>query len=59
MACALHARQNQKTGPGKVVVTFSEIVLCNEPREELTSFLILDSGASSSSMALSYEHSSV
>ena len=48
-----------KTSPGKVVVTFSDIVFCDEPRVELTGFQILELGAYNSSMALVYEHSSV
>jgi hypothetical protein len=48
-----------KTSPGKVVMAFSEIVLGNKPREELTGFQIFESGARNSSMDLSYENSSV
>ena len=58
MACALNARQNQKS-PGKVLVIFSDIVFGDETREEHTGFQILESGAPNSSMALSYEHYSV
>ena len=58
MACALNARQNQKS-PGKVLVTFSDTTFRNDLRKELTGFQILESGAPNSSKSLSYDHSSV
>ena len=48
--------QKSQTSPGKVVVTFSDTVFGDGPREVLTGLHYLEMGASNSSMAHSYEH---
>ena len=48
--------QKSQTSPGKVVVTFSDTVFGDGPREVLTGLHLLEMGASNSSMAHSYEY---
>ena len=58
MTCGLHAQQIENSY-GEAVMVFWPIFFCDGPRKGLTGFQLFELPLPISSMAISYEHSSI